>query len=136
LYFSKRLRGDKRSEHTHVQGSFCQLSLSLVFTCNIRERSVTFRKPGRPDALTGSNHSGAVVGSTSNSRGPLHPQQGSAPPWRSHGDKNELIFSGKPLLFNSCSHCSFLDIRTRIFQSPLRFRNSSCYLKLLTESRP
>jgi len=29
-----------------------------------------------------------------------------------------------------------LDIRTRIFQSPLRFRNSSCYLKLLTEPRP
>ena len=23
LYFSKRVRGKKRSEHTHVQGSFC-----------------------------------------------------------------------------------------------------------------
>jgi len=29
-----------------------------------------------------------------------------------------------------------LHIRTRIFQSPLRFRKSSCYLKLLTESLP
>jgi len=108
LYFSKRIRWNKLSEHTHVRGSFCQSSLSLVFTFNIRERSVTFRKPGHPDALTGSNHSAAAVGSTSNSRGPLHPQQGSAPPWRTHGDKNELLtFSGKPLWFNCYSHCSF-----------------------------
>lgn len=78
-----------------------------MFTRNIRERSVTFRKPGRPDALTGTNHSGAAVGSSSNSRGVVHPHQDSAVPWRTHGDTNELIVSGKPMLFNSSTHCSF-----------------------------
>jgi hypothetical protein len=92
------------------------LLLSLVhfflFAGNIRDRSVPFRKPGRPDALTGSNHSTAAVGSSSNNSnsrgGQVHNlQQGSAMSWRAHSDKNELIYTGKSLYFDSSSQLAW-----------------------------
>ncbi|XP_069676283.1 metabotropic glutamate receptor 1-like [Periplaneta americana] len=65
-------------------------SNSYSSTESPRDRSVTFRKPGRSYALTGSNHSAAAVGSSSNnsnSRGP-------ATAWRTHGETSELVFTG------------------------------------------
>jgi hypothetical protein len=70
-----------------------------LFSGNIRDRSITFRKPGRPEAVTGSNHSTAANGS-----GQPHPQQGSAISWRTHSDTRELIYKGRSLSF-SWSRC-------------------------------